>query len=146
MSGCVLAALAIAGSASAALRQDPGVFVKRLVGQMVRGEYGRAWLTLHPAHRRVASRSEYVACELASPISGEVASLRVQRVVDRRVLVAGVGRVRAKAVLFRLVLRDLASGDTAVVTHTGHAVALRGAWRWILRPERYALYRADGCA
>jgi hypothetical protein len=129
--------------AAAPVRPDAGAFVERLVVQIVRDDYARAWLTLHPAHKAVAPRWQYVQCERRSPVPGAIASLRIVGSRNERVLVAGVGRVPGRAVTFRLVLRDPAYGSVTV-THTAHVVAVNGRWRWILTPERYALYRA-GC-
>ena len=62
----VVAVLALAGAlagaaaprASAPAAPDAQAFVKRLVVQMVRDDYSRAWLTLYPAHKAVAPRWE----------------------------------------------------------------------------------------
>jgi len=140
----VVAAAALAGAAapraSAPSAPDPGPFVKRLVVEMVRDDYAHAWLTLHPAHKAVAPRWEYLYCELKSPIPGEIQSLEIVKVADEPFFVAGVGRVWGKSVTFRVVLRGLGP-----ITHTSHVVAVNGSWRWILTPGRYRLYRNDGC-
>jgi hypothetical protein len=140
----VVAAAALAGAAapraSAPSSPDPGPFVQRLVVQMVRDDYAHAWLTLHPAHKAVAARWEYLYCELKSPIPGDIQSLDIIRVVDRPFFVTGVGTVRGKAVTFRVVLRGIGP-----ITHTSHVVPMHGSWRWILTPGRYRLYRADDC-
>jgi hypothetical protein len=144
----VVALLAVAGAlagaaaprASAPAAPDAQAFVKRLVVQMVRDDYARAWLTLHPAHKAVAPRWEYLYCELKSPIPGQIQSLDVIRVVDGTFSVPGVGSLRGKLVTFRLVLRGLGT-----IEHTSHIVSVHGGWRWILTPERYQLYRANGC-
>ena len=140
----LVVAAALAGAAapraSAPSTPDAGAFVERLVVQMVRDDYAHAWLTLHPAHKAVAARWEYLYCELKSPIPGEIQSLDVVRVVDGPFFVSGVGRVQGKSVTFRVVLRGLGP-----ITHTSHVVAVHGSWRWILTPDRYGLYRTDGC-
>jgi hypothetical protein len=144
----VVALLAVAGAlagaaapqASAPPAPDAQAFVKRLVVQMVRDDYARAWLTLYPAHKIVAPRWEYLYCELKSPVPGQIQSLEVTRIVDGAFRVPGVGAVRGKSVTFRLVLRGLGT-----IVHTSHIVAVHGGWRWILSPERYQLYRTDGC-
>jgi hypothetical protein len=150
--GALLAAVAAAGAvtlAAPAAQQpapgDPGVFVKRVISQIVGDDYARAWLTLHPAHKAVAPRWTYVVCELLSPVAGDIVSLEVVRVADRRVRVAGAGRLPAKGVTFRLVLNERALDETIEVWHTSHLVAVRGRWRWILTPERYEYYLAGGC-
>jgi hypothetical protein len=140
LAGVALAAALTQPAAGAPAQSDPRALVKQLVVQMVRDDYARAWLTLHPAHKAVAGRWEYADCEIMTPIPGRITSLRVTGVTDRRVDLPGVGRVAGKAIAFRLVLNDL------VITHTANVVAVDGEWRWILTPERYELYRANGCA
>lgn len=132
-------------SARAASVGDPGEFVKRLIVQVVRDDYARAWLTLHPAHKAVAPRWDYVDCELLSPVPGDVVSLEVVRVAGTSVRVAGVGRLRMRAVTFELVLREPGLDETVTVTHTANVAIVGGHWRWILTPERYELYRAGAC-
>ena len=60
--------------------------------------------------------------------------------MDEAFALPGVGTVRGKSVTFRLVLRGMGT-----IEHTSHVVAVDGGWRWILTPERYQLYRSDGC-
>jgi hypothetical protein len=147
----VAVALAGHGSERATPRQlgqlgDPGVFVKQLVVQIVRDDYERAWQTLHPAHKQVASEWEYVDCELTAPMPGKLVSVKVLRVFDKPVFVPGLWRVvESKAVTFRLTLREPLLEETAVVTHTGHAVAVDGRWTWILPDERFEVYRSNSC-
>jgi|SRR5918996_60443 hypothetical protein len=124
---------------------DPRLFVKRVIGQIVRDDYARAWLTLHPAHKAAAPRWTYVVCELLSPVAGDIVSLEVVGVTDRRISVAGVGRLPAKGVTFKLVLNEPAVDETIEVWHTAHLVTVRGRWRWILTPERYEYYLAGAC-
>src|SRR5215218_5966152 len=140
----VVVAAALAGAtaprASEPSAPDAAAFVERLVVQMVRDDYAHAWLTLHPAHKAVAARWEYLFCELKSPIPGEIQSLDIVRIVNGPFFVPGVGNVQGKSVTFRVVLRGIGS-----ITHTSHVVEVNGSWRWILTADRYRLYRTDGC-
>jgi hypothetical protein len=111
--------------AGAPTRPDPGAFVERLVVQMVRDDYAHAWLALHPAHQAVAGRWEYAFCELRTPIPGHIASLRVVQVADAITSVPGVGRVPAKAVTFRLVLRARGARRRDRDPHVPHRVVGR---------------------
>ncbi len=56
-------------SVQAVPRSDPAAFLTRIVGLVVENDYAHAWNTLHPAHKRVAPRREYVDCELQTPLS-----------------------------------------------------------------------------
>lgn len=125
---------------------SPVVFVERVVEQVVDNQYGLAWETLHPAHQRVAPLDEYVACEERSPIPGRLAGIHVLGVRDERLRIAGERAVPSKAIRLRITIRDLATGQRAAVTSTFHAVAVGRAWRWVMPPQRFELYRADTCA
>lgn len=124
-------------------RPDPAAFVERLVVQIVRDDYARAWLTLHPAHKAAAPRWTYVDCELMSPIPGRIDSLRILRIQDQLHFVPGLGRRQVTAVTFRLVLSGIGRVE---ITHTSNLVEVDGRWRWMLTPERFELYRAGACA
>jgi hypothetical protein len=126
---------------------DPVVFLKGIVGQIVRNDYAGAWLKLHPAQRRIVSQRNYVSCELQTKIVGHLESLEVVRAFDDLVLVAGGDPqpVKSKVVTFRLRLSELGLGVVSF-THSVHAVAVGGRWTWILTPHRYQLYRSGGCS
>ncbi len=134
-------------SRSAQPTDDPVVFLKGVLGQIVRNDYAGAWVKLHPAQQRIVSQRDYVRCELQTKIVGHLESLTVVRAFDDLVLVAG-GETRpvpSKVVTFRLRLAEPGLGSVDV-THSVHAVAVKGRWTWILTPHRYSLYRAGGCS
>ena len=136
------------GSGNAAQpKDDPVVFLKGVVAQIVRNDYADAWSTLHPAQRRVVSRRDYVRCELQTKIIGHLDSLTLVRAFDDFVLVAGGGvrPVKSKVATFRLRLSEPGVG-VITFTHSVHAVAVGGRWKWILTPHRYELYRRGGCS
>jgi hypothetical protein len=141
--------LVVAPSAVAAPRApsgDPALFLRGVVAQLVRNDYASAWRTLHPEHQRVAPLEEYVACESLSPVPGQLESIRVLRVRTARLQVtADTPPVLSKAVTLRLTLLEPSLGERVVLTHTVHAVAVDGRWSWVLPPQRYELYRSDGC-
>jgi hypothetical protein len=123
---------------------DPATFMTTLVEQIAGNDYADAWLTLHPAQKRVADRRAYVACESQSPIPGKLASVTVLDISDEEVRVAGEGTTPGKAVRLKLSIGGL-GGAPVVVTHTGHAVAVGDHWTWILPPARFAEYEAGRC-
>ena len=132
--------------AATAPRTDPAAFVTRIVGFVVRDEYGRAWDDLYPAHQKVASRQEYVDCEQQTPVGGVVRSIEVLDVADEQARIPGESRrVAAKAVKLRVTLVEPATHARDVFTHTFHAVLVGARWTWILSPPRYALYRSGSC-
>jgi hypothetical protein len=122
---------------------DPAAFMTNLFTEIAGNDYATAWLTLHPAQQRVATRNAYVSCESQSPIPGKLSSVTVVDVSDEDVQVAGQGTAAGKAVRVKLSITGV--GDPIVLTHTGHAVAVGNRWTWILPPERFAEYKAGRC-
>jgi hypothetical protein len=53
--------------------------------------------------------------------------------------------VRGVAVTVRVAVRWYGPRDPLTFTHTFHLVPVHGHWTWLLSPQRYALYRHDGC-
>jgi hypothetical protein len=110
------------------------------------GKWGLVWRSLYPAHRLVAPRATYVRCEQATPFIARLDSARV--VAVRRALVRVPGAtagVPGVAVTVRISLPWYGPRDPIVFTHTFHLVPVRGHWTWLLSPQRYSLYRHDGC-
>ena len=133
-------------TARGAQRAGAAAFMKRLVVALGRQQYSRAWEDLHPRHQRVAPLSEYIVCERLSPIPGRIKSVEVLRVVDEPFRVAGMQQaVASKAVTFAVFLRVPREPHPVRVVHTGHVVRAGGRWTFVLPPERFELYRRDGC-
>ena len=140
------AALPAAGRGAVSQREDPAVFVTRIVGLIVADDYGRAWQGLLPAHKRVASRAEYVACELKTPLGLELRSVRVLRSAQKLSRVTGISApVSVTSVTLRLTVYDPSIGTESTFTHAFSAVAVGPRWAWILTPDRYELYRSNAC-
>ena len=117
------------------------MFMTRLVRDVAAGNYELAWEGLHPAHKRVATRAKYLACERRDHVESTVAEIAVLRVVDEQVGVAGEpDEATGAAVTLRLRFQ----GDDRV-TDTFHAVAVERDWVWILPAARYEAYAADRC-
>jgi hypothetical protein len=151
-----LIALALASAVAAAPAQgahlragrlgDPGRFLKNVVVDIAHNDYPHAWLSLYPPHQRVAPLDEYVACELKSPIPGNLEAIVILRVVRTSFPVAGQARrLRGAAVTFTIRIVDASLAASVDVHATFHAVPLGGRWKWILPADRYELYRGDGC-
>ena len=127
-------------------RQDPGLYMAAVVREKILGDYALAWESLYPAHKRVAPRREYVSCESKAPFPGLLERIRVVKVADEPVRVAGVRRkLPSKAVTVRVIARNPFLDRPAVVDHTFHAIAVAGRWTWILTPQRFEDYRAGYC-
>jgi hypothetical protein len=132
-------------AAQRAERDTAVPFVRTVVRLIAENRYAAAWPLLHPAHRRAAGRSEYVACERRSPIPGRVLSVRAGAEFDAAVALAPGLRVESRAVRISVVLLDLATLERTEVRDTVNAVRVDGRWTWVLPPDRVARYRAGAC-
>jgi hypothetical protein len=127
-------------------REQPGAFVSRTVAQIVSDDYETAWDTLYEPHKEVAAKEEYVACELRTPVGMTLGAVRVVRVAHRLRHIPGeTGRTPVELVTLKLRVKDPSLGTVDAFTHTFTAVAAGRGWAWILTPDRYELYRSDGC-
>jgi hypothetical protein len=125
---------------------DPVAFLRTVVAQIAANEYGTVWQTLLPAQQKLVPQAQYVRCESASPIPGELSSLRVLRARDEQTAVAGLGApADARAVTFRIEITDTALRASVVVVHTVHALRAGDRWAWILPADRLRLDRSPTC-
>ena len=130
-------------SAAAASRGDPAAFAERVVRLVAANRYAEAWDLLDPRQQAFVPRNDYVRCEQLTPIPGRLARLERHGVRDETVRVPGTAQVTTvKGVTLKLVI----TGVTRVtLTHTFHAVAVGGSWRWYLPSARLAAYSAGYC-
>jgi hypothetical protein len=108
------------------------------------GKWGLAWRTLYPAHKFVATRSEYVACETATPWAAPINTFDVVGVRRASFRVPGGGIGDGAAVAVRISV-GWYGRDPMSFVHSFHLVPVNGRWTWLLSPQRYSLYRRDGC-
>jgi hypothetical protein len=119
-------------------------FLASVVRLLMADKYAAAWATLNPEHQAVAPRSVYVSCEMASPITEKLVSLKVLAVGKESIhLVPSDRKVTSVAVTFGAILKT-GKTKTPAVLHL-HAVRVGSSWTWILPPDRYALYKSGGC-
>jgi hypothetical protein len=149
--GVAVAALAGAGVAQGdrGLRpaEPAGEYMTGIVKEKLTNQYDVAWQSLYPAHQRVASLDAYVGCESLTPSAGDLVALKVQRVFDERIAVAGVARkVLTRAVRVRVVIASpVFTMFPVAIVQTFHAIAVAGQWRWILSRDQYAYYSSGSC-
>jgi len=123
----------------AASAESAGVFAVRIVDEELHGMWARQWSELHPGHRALITRGQYVACSrgLGTNIGDEV--LTVRSVAVASIHVRDVPQ-RTSA-LVTLTMRRPGSSDSATL-HV-HAVSVAGHWTWILG-ERFLDALAQG--
>lgn len=149
--GVAAAALAVAGMAQAdrGLRpaEPAGEYMTTIVKEKLANEFDLAWQSLYPAHQRVASLDAYVACESLTEPAGTLVGVKVLRVFDERIAVAGVARkLLTRAVRVRVAVASPTFPLYPVrIVQTFHAIAVQGQWKWILSRDQYAYYSDGSC-
>lgn len=148
--GALCAAIAVAALPAQSRAAGPdaaaSAFAVRTVGLLVENRYAVAWRTLHPSHQRaIGGRARYVQCERSAPITETAISIEGIGVRDRVASIAGVGRVRAKAVTLKVAFADAAVPEGVPVSLTVHVLLVKGAWRWVLPNASYAGYARGTC-
>ena len=104
--------------------------------------YAAAWQSLHPSHQRATGgRERYVRCELETPFTFSATRVEALTAADETVSIAGIGRVRTKAVTILVAF----GADLQPARPTVHVVLVHGTWRWVLPNARYASYRRGEC-
>lgn len=128
-----LAALAAGcgGSGVSGPKENVGVFMTRILREEIHGQWAQQWSELHPAHQRLITRTQYVACsrEMQTNIATGSEVFRVLDVQDDPIRIQGVPQRTSKLVTINFHQRGKASGG---LTYRLHAVDVGGRWAWIL--------------
>lgn len=122
----LLAAAGCGGSS----REDPGAFITRILHEELAGQWAAQWGELHPGHRQLITRAQYVTCSeaIGTNVATGHETLSVRGVRDVPIHVRNVPERSAK--LVTIVLRS-GAGDRPTTYHL-HAVLDGGRWTWIL--------------
>lgn len=122
-------------------------FLLGSIEDKVDGDWGRAWQSLYPLHRRMAPRDAFIRCESATPFPARMESLHVVDVRAAAVRVPGLRHdVPGVAIEVKVELAWYGPRDPIVFRHTFHLIPVRGRWTWLLSPSRYRLYVRGACS
>lgn len=102
--------------------------------------FGPAYATLHPAYKKIVSRSLFADCAASTVSVGQLDSIEVLDVFDDPVQILGAGEQQAKAVRVRI---TSTSGKT--ITFVSHEVEVGSRWYWILSDSATRAYKAGRC-
>lgn len=102
--------------------------------------FGQAYATLHPAYKKLVSRTQFSDCAASTISTGQLDSIEVLEVFDDPVQIPGAGKQPAKAVRVRI---TSTSGKT--VTFVSHEVQSGSRWFWVLNSSAVAAYKAGHC-
>lgn len=108
---------------------------------LYRGRFGRAYDTLHPAYRKIVSRSQFSNCAASTIPVGQLDSIEVLDVFDDPVQIPDAGEQKAKAVRVRI---TSTSGET-LEPFIQHEVEVADRWTWVMSDEAVATYQAGRC-
>jgi hypothetical protein len=114
-------------------------FVVAVQAQLKRGQFAKAWKTLHPAEKRVVTVQRLASCYPRDQFPGTV-TFRARNARDVRWTVPGGETEDAKEI-------------TIVATSTGqpkqtfkqHVVRENGAWKWMLSNAYFKQAKAGTC-
>ena len=132
----VATALSGCGGTTAPKTPSAADFIRQVTTQFSRGQTGPLWDTLHPADQAIVSRSRYMACHTSAGF--ELQKFTVIQTYSDPIDIAGK-TTPSTAVTVRV------NSDNGVTTATIHAVNVHGAWRWILSPTDYTVYKQGKC-
>jgi hypothetical protein len=119
----------LAVPAAGAGNEGAGVFMTRILREEIHGQWGLQWSELHPAHQKLISRAQYVACsrEMGTDFATGDEIFRVLDVRDEPLGVKGVPQKTAKRVTI-----NFHEPGKAGLTYQLHAVRVQDRWAWIL--------------
>lgn len=130
-------ALALAGACSEPPQQTPEEVLARIVGLELAGAFGRSYELIHPAHRALVGRADYVACRRAVPRAGGTEAPRVAVV---RTAEASAGGPEGSEAL-ELIFRPWSSARPQTALFAAHD----GRWRRLLPRRTLDAYARGAC-
>ncbi|HET8895252.1 MAG TPA: hypothetical protein VFM96_14260 [Gaiellaceae bacterium] len=127
----LLLLLAVVAGCGGALKahESVGVFMTRILREEINGQWSKQWTELHPAHQKLITQMQYVACsrQMGTNIATGKETFHVLAVQDEAIHVEGIPQKTAK-----LVTISFTSPGATTLTYRLHAVDLSGRWVWIL--------------
>jgi hypothetical protein len=114
-------------------------FVVAVQAQLKRGQFAKAWKTLHPAERRVISAQRLASCYPRGQFPGTV-TFRARDARDVRWTVPGGQTEDAKEITI-----VATSPGQPKQTFKQHVVRENGAWKWMLSSAYFKQARAGKC-
>ncbi len=128
--GLLAGSLVAVAAAPAAAGETPGAFITRILREEIHGQWAEQWRELHPGHRALITRAQYVACSrgMGTDFATGKEIFQVLDVRDEAIHVRGVPQRMSKVVTITFHQPGKASG----LTYRLHAVAAGGRWTWIL--------------
>jgi hypothetical protein len=105
------------------------------------GRFGPAYDSLHPAYKKIVSRSQFSDCAASTIPVGQLDSIDVLDVFDDPIQIPDAGEQKAKAVRVRL---TSTSGET-LEPFENHEVKVGDRWTWVMSDRAVTEYQAGRC-
>lgn len=105
------------------------------------GRFGQVYDTLHPAYKKIVSRSQFTDCAASTIPVGQLDSIEILDVFDDPIEIPGIGEQKAKAVREQI---TSTSGET-VGPFVYHEVKVEDRWNWVLNDAAITEYLAGRC-
>jgi hypothetical protein len=107
---------------------------------LYRGDFGAAYDTLHPAYKKIVSRSQFSDCAASTIPVGQLDSVEILDVFDDPIQIPGAGEQKAKAVRVRIT-----SASGTAITFVNHEIKVADRWNWVLSDSAASAYQAGRC-
>lgn len=126
-----------------AVPEGAGAFVTRVLREELTGQWARQWDSLHPGHKKLITRAQYVACSrsMGTNIGTGDETYRVLAVEGDRIDVFAVPQRDSKIVT----IQYRSPISKASPRFAMHAVAVNGKWTWILGKRFLAAVARGEC-
>lgn len=123
--------------------QSAGDYVKHLLSQIDKKQFGPEWDSLHPAQQAVVSRERYITCSSDARLPA-IDSVDIGDTYAEAVEIPGTGtKADTTAVSLTMHLsHGLAKQNS---NETFHVTKVDGQWRWMLGAESVDAYKAGRC-
>jgi hypothetical protein len=123
--------------------EGAGVFMTRILREELNGQWAKQWAELHPGHKALITRAEYIACSrsLGTNVATGDETFKVLRIRNEKIHVFGVPQTTSEVVTISF--HSPISNETP--RYDMHAVAVDGHWTWILGGKFIAAIKQGKC-
>ncbi|HUG14189.1 MAG TPA: hypothetical protein VMM78_04150 [Thermomicrobiales bacterium] len=120
---------------------DAEASVRLRLEQLSRGEYGKAWDTLHPAHQEIVSRQKFIECgrELALQRDPSVDSIIIIDARQQTKEIVWIGEVEVIEVEV-----DWRTGEN-LRRSIDDVIEVDSAWRWVIGEPALRAFQSGVC-
>lgn len=108
---------------------------------LYQGRFGQVYDTLHPAYKKIVSRSQFSDCAASTIPIGQLDSIEILDVFDDPIQIPDAGEQKAKAVRVRIT----STSGVTLEPFVNHEVEVADRWTWVMSDEAVTAYQAGRC-